>query len=48
MIIITKNKIIKWNYKRGLKNLLMLVGIILFTIGYFTLSNWEFIELINR
>lgn len=42
MIIITKNNIYKWNYKRLLRNLLKVGVIAFFVISYLVLSNMDF------
>ncbi len=46
--IITAKKIIKWNYKRLLKNLYITAGIIYLVLAYLYVSNMDYLTLINR
>lgn len=46
--IITAKKIIKWNYKRLLKNLYNILAIIFFIVAYLYLSNQDYLTLINK
>ena len=48
MIIITKNKIYKWNYKRLQKHLFIVVGILYFIISFLYVSNMDYLTLINK
>lgn len=48
MIIITKNKIYKWNYKRLQKNLFIVAGILYFIIAFLYVSNIDYLTLINK
>lgn len=42
MIIITKNKAYKWNYKRLLKNLYHVLVVIFFIVAYILVSNMDY------
>ena len=48
MIIITKNNIYKWNYKRLIKNLAITAGFIYFIVAYLYLSNQDYLMLIGK
>lgn len=42
MIIITKNKAYRWDYKRLFKNLFNIALIIIFIVGFLAVSTMEF------
>lgn len=47
MIIITKDKVYKWNYKRLLKHLFITAGILYFITAYFYVSNIDYLTLVG-
>ena len=48
IIIITNKKIIRWNYKRLLKNLYITAGLIYIIVAYLYASNLDYLTLINK
>ena len=47
MVIITKNKIYKWYYKRLLKHLFMVVTILYFIGAYLYASNMDYLTMMG-